>query len=459
MDEDRRLLREFVEMRSQTAFESLVRRHADMVYAVARRGIDDAHLAEDVTQAVFLLLARKADQLGERVVIAGWLFQVARLATADARKKLSRQRRRQAAIMIGATHKSAQHDFDPMDWERISPVLNDAVARLNGADRAVVVLRFFEDRNHEEIGAALGISEEAARMRLSRALGKLRKKLASAGEGTGLAELLQAKAPMPAPPGLAIAAVASVLGRASASVHAIAQSVSRMMLMLKMKAAGVVVGILLLMAAVGATAIYHGKPRLQAVVSPASPPPVVAISTTLPSINLDLSTPQAAVISYLQAVRNRDLNGQLAAAVYTPDVRRLLVASLEMDRAYDAIVDAAIKRFGAAAVGKTERDLPDTFIGMVKSLTVHINGNTAEFGDHGDWPCRRVGNQWRYDLVTLHQRDGVPIETNIKFCHAVTEFFKSVVPRIVSGEWSTYEDLEVWINDNGPKPPIPATVP
>src|SRR5688500_16180938 len=96
-DEDQRLLGEFRATGSQAAFARLVARHVDMVYSAARRRVGDAHLAEDVTQAVFLLLARKAASIRGDVVIGGWLFNAARLVANNALKARQRQQRREQA--------------------------------------------------------------------------------------------------------------------------------------------------------------------------------------------------------------------------------------------------------------------------------------------------------------------------------------------------------------------------
>lgn len=74
---DDELLQQFDQSRCSSAFDELVRRHLDWVYSAALRRTKDAHLAEDVTQATFLVLAQKAGSIRERV-LAAWLFQVAR---------------------------------------------------------------------------------------------------------------------------------------------------------------------------------------------------------------------------------------------------------------------------------------------------------------------------------------------------------------------------------------------
>src|SRR5438309_6709093 len=92
MMDDMDLVRQYARCESEEAFAALVSRHVNLVYSVALRQVGDAHLAEEITQAVFVILARKAKSLGEKIVLAGWLCQTARFASADA---LKTQRRRQ----------------------------------------------------------------------------------------------------------------------------------------------------------------------------------------------------------------------------------------------------------------------------------------------------------------------------------------------------------------------------
>src|ERR1700679_1586637 len=92
MNDDLNLLREFARNNSEEAFAALVSRHVILVYAVALRQVRDAHLAEEITQAVFIILARRADSLGDKTIVPGWLCRTARYASANA---LTIQRRRQ----------------------------------------------------------------------------------------------------------------------------------------------------------------------------------------------------------------------------------------------------------------------------------------------------------------------------------------------------------------------------
>ena len=167
--EDLELLREYVERRSETAFAALVEHHAGLVYSAALRQTCDPHLAEEVTQAVFIVLAKKAKAIRKGTILTGWLFRTTRFAAADAVKmQIRRRRREQQAAQMQTT---AAEEFN---WEQIAPFLDEAVAALGERDRNAVLLRFFENKNFAEVGAAMGTNEEAARKRIARATKKLR---------------------------------------------------------------------------------------------------------------------------------------------------------------------------------------------------------------------------------------------------------------------------------------------
>ena len=188
MDEDSELLQQYTETRSEAAFSTLVQRHLPLVYSAALRETGgDTHQAQDITQTVFTLLARKATKLHQHPALCGWLYTTTHYIAAKSRQtELRRLRREQEA------HAMEIHEENPTStdcWERVKPVIDELMIQLKEADRTAVLLRYFDNRPFREIGAHLGLSENAVRMRLERALNSLRIALARRGITTTAAAL------------------------------------------------------------------------------------------------------------------------------------------------------------------------------------------------------------------------------------------------------------------------------
>src|SRR5580704_995986 len=175
--EDIELLREYAERNSEIAFARLVERHVDLVYSVALRGVGSAHAAQEISQAVFIILARKAKSFSPKTLLSGWLYQTTRLTAANyLRTEIRRQKREQEAFM-----QSTLNESESEAWLQIAPILDSAISKLGQRDRDAIMLRFFANKSLNEVGSALGASEDAAKMRVNRALEKLRKFFAKRG--------------------------------------------------------------------------------------------------------------------------------------------------------------------------------------------------------------------------------------------------------------------------------------
>ena len=211
MTDDGQLLQQYTRDRSESAFGELVTRHIDLVYSVALRVAGgDSHLAQDVTQTVFLDLARKPPSLPRDAVLAGWLY---RHSWFTAAKSVRAERRRKTREQT-AMEMRALDDNTGSPWELIAPHLDEGLNQLSASDRDAIVLRFFKQQDFRVIGAALGVSEDAAQKRVSRALEKLRGVLSKRGAtltATALASALTAEAVVAAPAGLAISVTATAL--------------------------------------------------------------------------------------------------------------------------------------------------------------------------------------------------------------------------------------------------------
>lgn len=224
MKDDAQLLRDFAATRSEAAFAEIVRRQVALVHSAALRQVNgDAHLAQDVTQLVFTDLARKAGEVARHRVLAGWLFTSTRFAAAKLVRGERRRQAREAEAYI--MNEITRDETAKLDWERVRPVLDETLAELGEADREAILLRFFEGRDFAEVGARLELNDNAARMRVERALDKLHGLLAKRGVTSTTAALsmaLGANAVIAAPAGLA----ASVTGAALAGAGAVAAGVA-----------------------------------------------------------------------------------------------------------------------------------------------------------------------------------------------------------------------------------------
>jgi uncharacterized protein (TIGR03435 family) len=215
-NDDMRLVREYASRQSESAFATLVSRHTNLVYSAALRQTRDPQLAEEVTQVVFIILARKAASLGAKTILTGWLYRTAGYVSGSALKReLRRQQREQEAYM--------QSELDARagsTWKQLSPLLDEAMLRLGQTDRDALVLRFFEGRSLNEVGHALGASEDAAKKRVNRALEKLRNFFAKRGVSSTtaiIAETISAHSVQAAPVALAKAATAAAITKGAAA--------------------------------------------------------------------------------------------------------------------------------------------------------------------------------------------------------------------------------------------------
>lgn len=285
---DWELLTEYLQGGSQEAFAALVERYAGLVYSTCLREVKDQALAEDATQVVFLVLLRKAQTIRPGTVLAGWLFNTARFVSKDALRQERRRRQREQKAAEAMVSEMRTHGQE-VSWQEIEPLLHEALARLGQDDRNAVLLRYFEGKSLKQTGQAMGVSEDAARQRVNRAVEKLRRYFAQHGYAVAaavlvgliydnavqaapapcLASLLQMGAPLGGGAGTAVAGGSSLTGGAhpglttgltthvtSVRVVSLAQGVSKMMVFSSIKA-GAMVCVALTAGTLGAGKLAH----------------------------------------------------------------------------------------------------------------------------------------------------------------------------------------------------------
>jgi len=238
------MLSEYVDSGSQAAFEELVRRYTPLVYSSALRRVGYAH-ADDVTQAVFVILARKAHRLRQkRGGLATWLFATTRFAASEVIRKEKRRLDRER-IAAEEQQMMSETDREKAAWRQMRPMLDAALDRLAKRDRQAVLLRFFQGASFAEVGEALGVAENTATKRVSRALEKLRRHFTRRGLALSvpvLSSVLVSRTAEAVTAGLAescvTAGLASAEGMAAASgIIAIANGAMKAMLVSQAKAA------------------------------------------------------------------------------------------------------------------------------------------------------------------------------------------------------------------------------
>ena len=262
MTDDMELVREYAQHGSEEAFATLVSRHINLVYSVALRRLHDTHFAEEVTQAAFIILARKAGSLNAKTILSAWLCRTAQYAAADASKMQRRRQRREQEMHMESVLNQTEPESSP--WTDIAPLLDIAMAQLGENDHSAIVLRFFERKDLKQVGAALGVSENAAKTRVSRATEKLRKFFIKRGitlSAATIGGVVSANSIQAAPIWLATSVTAAaVKGTAvTTSTLTLIKTTLKIMAWTKLKTA-VVVGAIAIMAAGTATVtIRHAK--------------------------------------------------------------------------------------------------------------------------------------------------------------------------------------------------------
>ena len=405
MNDDLTLLREYGRSNSEAAFAALVSRYVNLVYSVALRQAGNADLAEEVTQAVFIILARKAGSLGNKTILPGWLCRTARYAGANALKiQRRRQRREQEAFMqsqFDQPELSHRRGADAETWTQIAPLLDAAMEKLGRKDHDALVLRFFENRNFKQVGAVLGASEDAAKMRVSRSLEKLRNFFTKRGISSTtaiLASEISAHSVQVAPVALAktVTAVALAKGATtSISTLTLIKGALKIMAWTKFKTA-TVTGVVVLMAATTTTIVVRHATRPAKTVSR---PPGPGI--------MDRTTPKGAIRVMLNSVIAGDTQEYFKCFAFNPDEEPQLKATLERLVAADGRFFQALRdRFGDAEANAFASSLPMMASPeFVDSAIVNESGNSATLvmGQAPPLQLQKVNGEWKVAAAGMFQ--------------------------------------------------------
>jgi RNA polymerase sigma factor (sigma-70 family) len=244
---------------SQEAFTELVHRHANLVYSAALRQVRDPHLAEEVAAAVFLLVWKKAGSFGPGTVLPAWLHQATRYCAANARRIRENRDRHEIRVAQMPRPNIVTSPLAAAEDSELSSIIDKSIAKLSGKDRKAVILRFLSGDSHEKVGAALGLSTEAARKRVDRALAKLRGILLRDGVNTAipvLGEFLAIRGIKQSPPHMvsSIAAAVSAGSATPLTITAIAKGAIKMIFWNKVRISVLAISCSMFLAA-GTTAI------------------------------------------------------------------------------------------------------------------------------------------------------------------------------------------------------------
>lgn len=206
---DAQLLEAYARNRSEDAFTEIVRGHLNLVFSAALRQLRQLQLAEEVTQSVFIDLARQAKSLAPNTVLSAWLYKVTRRKSIDViRRESRRQIREQVAHELNAMN------APDTDWTQIEPMLEEGMDSLEEKERAALLLRYFQGKSLSEVGEALGINEDAARKRVGRSVERLREFFVRRGVSLsemGLTATITTNAIQAAPAALGPAVISAAL--------------------------------------------------------------------------------------------------------------------------------------------------------------------------------------------------------------------------------------------------------
>jgi RNA polymerase sigma factor (sigma-70 family) len=384
--DDMELAAEYARSGSEQAFAMLVSRHINLVYSVALRQVGSPDLAADITQAAFIVLARKAKSLHPNTIISAWLCRTAQYAAADARKSQRRRERREHEMSMDALINRT--GSESAVWNEITPLLDTAMGHLGEKDHSAIVLRFFEGKDLKEVGAALGVSPNAAKTRVSRALEKLRRFFAGRGitvSAAALAGAVSAHSVQAAPIGLAAAVTTAALKGTTVTVSTLTLIKTTLKIMAYTKIKTIAGGSIIALLLAGTAGFVLHVVHAQAAGSK-------AISGSPPIIFAGFDTPEAALKSFVWSESTGDLEKLLVAC--TPEQAERFkkkIVGVSQDEIKQRMVQEAKNRANYEVTDKEV--VSDTEVRLhlrVQPYPGHPNvGNDIQV-------MQKIGNDWRY---------------------------------------------------------------
>ena len=397
--DDQVLLGEYARHGDEGAFATLVQRYVNLVYSAALRFTGNRESAQEITQAVFIVLARKASSLRPGTVLSGWLYQTARLTAANYVKgEMRRQRREQEAYMQSMSEATAA---DARAWDQIAPLLEEAMGQLGETDRNALVLRFFENKTAREAAVALRLNEDATHKRVRRALEKLRRFFARRGVTLSLAALasvLAARAVQAAPAELSLSTTAAAMsGAGTATSVALAEATLRVMTWLKLKlAAGL--GAAALVAGGAVSVVWQNQTPTRPSTSP--PRSAVVLGTNVPSVSVPAEEPLPEPGETLTGDAVMTLSTPPGGLLVQPDGKILVAASLD-----GFYIDPRTGRLGQFLRGAFRLN-PDGSLDRAFCCRVEIPGSDAHRAHLALLPQGRLLMSGLFDSVSGQPRAG-----------------------------------------------------
>lgn len=432
------------------AFGKVVRRHINIVYSFCRRQLNDPAVADDATQAVFILLAKKASTIRDPAKLTPWLFEAARYCCANARRAAARRAKheREAAKQ----RSEIRSTDDPMnnlhlDDDALNAELHQGLVTMRDKDRQVLLLRYFEQRSHREVGQLLGVSEEAAKHRVVRAVDKLRAILTRRGAVgatamTMLPQWLETCAVLPAPASLAARLAgtgAAGLGTAGTAAASIAKAAGSAMLWTKLALVGVVIA-----AGAGVTAVAvlaNGSDNNNATTAPATVP-ATAVAKTQRELFVEWIRQGAADI------RGGNEEGALRGVLLPPGpLGEAYRTGMRTDVRQEQIVAAIREAFGddAPVFRYTNMTAADVLTAIADQPDrIEIDGDHARapfLTGHFHFVRVPGTNEWKFDIVKSVKHDLVDEQGRMR--PADPETLEKTFRAIVLAADDVLTDLEV----------------